>query len=223
MSQESLYVRRAPSFSSKLFGLAPEAFTAFGEFNKQALAEGALTVRVKELIAVGITHITGCPYCIEAHTGKAKAEQASLSELAEVIAVAAAVNAHASYYHGVNLLAAYEGGHPEGSDLYPLGNLARVEKLAELNPHGATSFERYVDQALKPGKLTEKEKLLIAVGAAFVTGGAYSIEIFTAQAKAAGVTLQEIAEALLVAAVLNAGAVVGHRVNALHAYERVSL
>lgn len=221
MSQESLYVRRAPSFSAKLFGLAPEAFKAFGEFNKQALAEGALTVRVKELIAVGITHITGCPYCIEAHTGKAKAEQASLDELAEVIAVAAAVASHAAYYHGVNLLAAYEGGHPEGSDLYPLSNLGRTEQLAGHNPQGATSFERYVYQALKAGRLTEREKLLVAVGAAFVTGGAYSIEIFTAQAREAGITLQEIAETLLVAAALNAGAVVAHRVNTLQAYERV--
>jgi len=220
MSQESLYVRRSPSFSSKLVGLAPEAFKAFGEFNKQALGEGALTVKAKELIAVGITHLTGCPYCIEAHTGKAKTEQASLAELAEVIAVAAAVNAHSSYYHGVNLAAAYEGGHPEGSDLYPLGNLARAAQLAEQNPQGAISFERYVEQALKAGKLTEKEKLLVAVGASFVAGNAYSIEIFTAQAKAAGISLQEIVEALLVAAALNAGAVAAHRINALQAFER---
>jgi len=110
MSQESLYVRRTPGYSSKLFNQVPETVKAFSEFNKLALASGALTVRQKELVAIGIAHVTGCPYCIEAHVHKAKAEEAALEELIEAILVAAAVQSHAVFAHGANAAVAYEGG-----------------------------------------------------------------------------------------------------------------
>jgi len=221
MSQESLYVRRAPSYSAKLFSHVPETAKAFGEFNKQALAAGALTVKQKELIAVGVTHITGCPYCIEAHTGKAKAEETTLEELAEVIVVAAAVNSHAAFAHGANAVVAYEGGFGgEGSDLYPFRNIERGEELAASTP-GAASLTAFWEEAFKPGLLSSKEKWLIALGAALVTGDAYSIEVYTGKARDAGASLAEIAETLFVAGVLNAGAVVAHRVNTIAAFERV--
>lgn len=38
----------------------------------EAFAERAITSRTKELIAVAVTHVTGCPYCIDVHTGKFK-------------------------------------------------------------------------------------------------------------------------------------------------------
>lgn len=218
MSNESLYTRRAPSYSAKIFAAAPETFKPFGEFNKLALSEGLLSVRVKELIAVAAAHLTGCPYCIEAHVGKAKAADVSLPELVEAIAVAAAVNAHAVYYHAVNAIKAFEGSQ-EG-DLYPHSNLALGGRLAELGGQAYAAYTNYEEQALASGAVSEQEKLLIAVGAALITGSAYSIELYTAQAKDAGIALGALSEALAVAAALNAGAVVAHRNNLLQAYER---
>jgi AhpD family alkylhydroperoxidase len=221
MSQESLYVRRTPGYSSKLFNQVPETVKAFSEFNKLALASGALTVRQKELVAIGIAHVTGCPYCIEAHVHKAKAEEAALEELIEAILVAAAVQSHAVFAHGANAAVAYEGGFGgDGGDLYPFSNVERSEQLAA-NAAEADPLTKFWAEALKPGRLNVKEKLYVALGTALVAGDPYGIEVYTGKAREAGITLQEIAEILFIAAVLNAGAVVAHRVNAVAAYERV--
>lgn len=218
MSNDSLYTRHTPSFSAKLFGYAPESFKAFGEFNKQALAEGVLSVRTKELIAVAVAQITGCPYCIEAHVGKAKTAQASFGELFEAGVVAAAVNAHSVFYNSANTWKAF--GEQKEEDLFPRGNIALAEQLEQVNESLYTAFAEYQFNSLKAGLLSEKEKLLVAVGSALVIGNPYSIDIFTGRAKSAGISLEELAETLLVATALKAGSAVAHRVNALQAYER---
>ncbi|WP_027091840.1 carboxymuconolactone decarboxylase family protein [Cohnella thermotolerans] len=219
MSNESLYVRHNPSFSAKLAGYAPEGFKAFGEFNKQALANGALPVKTKELIAVAVAHITGCPYCIEAHVSKSKAEQAAFEEIFESIAVAAAVKAYSAFYNAANALRAFEDNRE--SDLYPLSNLESVERLESFNEELYTAFHEYLRLTLGEGRIAKKEKRLIAVGSALAEGNPYAIETFTREAKEAGATIEEIAETTLVATALKAGSAIAHRVNALQAFERV--
>ena len=80
--------------------LAPEAYRAFLEFDGKAFAEGALTVKTKELIALGIAQITQCPWCIQAHTKKAALAGASDAEIAETTFVAMAMAAGAAWSHG---------------------------------------------------------------------------------------------------------------------------
>ena len=80
--------------------LAPEAYRAFLEFDKAAFAEGALPVKTKELIAIGIAQVTQCPWCIDAHTKKALAAGATDAEIAEVIMVSMALSAGAAWSHG---------------------------------------------------------------------------------------------------------------------------
>jgi len=87
----------------KLGQLAP-AFDAFKAFDAAAFAEGALPVKVKELIAVAVAVTTQCPYCIEIHTKKAKAAGASENELAEAVLVSAALRAGGSVTHGTHCL-----------------------------------------------------------------------------------------------------------------------
>ena len=53
--------------------LAPEAYRAFLDFDQKAFKDGALPARTKELIGLGIAHITQCAWCIQAHTKKAAA------------------------------------------------------------------------------------------------------------------------------------------------------
>jgi AhpD family alkylhydroperoxidase len=86
--------------------LAPEATKAFWAFDKAALADGAIPVKYKELMAVAIALTTQCPYCIEVHTKKAKEAGATEAELAETILVAAALRAGAALTHGTHCLAA---------------------------------------------------------------------------------------------------------------------
>lgn len=83
----------------KLRELKPETFKAFTDFDAKALAEGEISSRNKELIAIGVAHVTQCPYCIEAHTLRAKKAGATDGEIAEAIFVAMALRAGGSWAH----------------------------------------------------------------------------------------------------------------------------
>ena len=80
--------------------LAPEAYRAFLDFDGKAFAPGALDGKTKELIAVGIAHITQCPWCIDAHAGRARKAGATDAEIAETIFVSMAMAAGAAWSHG---------------------------------------------------------------------------------------------------------------------------
>jgi len=80
--------------------LAPDAYAAFLEFDRKAFKDGALPPKTKELIALGVAQITQCPWCIDAHAGRARKAGASDSEIGEVIFVAMAMAAGAAWSHG---------------------------------------------------------------------------------------------------------------------------
>ena len=89
----------------KKFGeLAPEAFERFVEFDRAALAGGAIPVKYKELMAVAVALTTQCPYCIDIHTRKAKEAGATETELVETTLVSAALRAGAAMTHGTHTL-----------------------------------------------------------------------------------------------------------------------
>ena len=88
----------------RLGELAPEAFKAFVAFDRAAVAEGAIPVKYKELIAVAVALTTQCPYCIEIHAKKAKKAGATEQELAETTLVAAALRAGGAITHGTHAL-----------------------------------------------------------------------------------------------------------------------
>jgi AhpD family alkylhydroperoxidase len=84
--------------------LAPDAMAAFNAFNAAIFKDGALSVKVKELIAVAVALTTQCPYCIEIHAKSAKAAGCTDAELAEVTMVAAALRAGGAVTHGTHAI-----------------------------------------------------------------------------------------------------------------------
>lgn len=84
--------------------LAPEGMAAFDALNAAVFKDGALSVKVKELIAVAVAVTTQCPYCIEVHVKKAKAAGASEAELTEATLVAAALRAGGAVTHGTHAI-----------------------------------------------------------------------------------------------------------------------
>ena len=80
--------------------LASEPYRAWLEFDKKAFDPGALDAKTKELIALGIAHITQCPWCIDAHAGRARKAGATDQEIGEVIFVSMAMAAGAAWSHG---------------------------------------------------------------------------------------------------------------------------
>jgi len=84
----------------KMRDLVPEVYRAFLEFDQKAFKDGAIPEKTKELIALGIAHITQCLWCIDAHTRKAATAGASDAEIAETTFVAMAMAAGAAWSHG---------------------------------------------------------------------------------------------------------------------------
>lgn len=80
--------------------LVPEQYRSFLEFDAKVFAAGALPVKTKELIALGMAHITQCPWCIDAHAKKAVKAGATEPEIGEVIFIAMAMSAGAAWSHG---------------------------------------------------------------------------------------------------------------------------
>jgi len=83
---------------------APKAFEAFIAFDKAAFEDGAVPLKYKELIAVGVALTTQCPYCIEIHTKRAREAGVTEQEMSETVLVAAALRAGGAVTHGAHTL-----------------------------------------------------------------------------------------------------------------------
>ncbi|HRP29063.1 MAG TPA: carboxymuconolactone decarboxylase family protein [Burkholderiaceae bacterium] len=79
--------------------LAPEPAAAFKAFSNAVFADGALSAKMKDLIAIAVAHTTQCPYCIRGHTASALRRGATQQEVMEAIWVAAEMRAGAAYAH----------------------------------------------------------------------------------------------------------------------------
>jgi AhpD family alkylhydroperoxidase len=84
--------------------LAPEVMKAFWAFDKLSVADGAIPVKYKELIAVAVAATTQCPYCIDVHVANARKAGATDAELAEAAIVAAALRAGGAITHATHAL-----------------------------------------------------------------------------------------------------------------------
>ena len=89
--------------------LAPTAAAAFHEFSAAVFADGALSRRTKQIIAVAAAHVTQCPYCIKGHTSAALQDGVSNEELMEAIWVAAEMRAGAAFAHSIIALSEMHG------------------------------------------------------------------------------------------------------------------
>jgi AhpD family alkylhydroperoxidase len=94
-----IFPHATPEIAARRKQLAPDTHEAFIKFSERVFAEGALPVKVKQLIAVAAAHVTQCPYCIRGHTRAALRHGATAEELMEAIWVAAEMRAGGAYAH----------------------------------------------------------------------------------------------------------------------------
>jgi len=99
MTEKQIYPSMSRELAMQRTQLAPQADAAFRAFNAAVFAEGALPVKIKQLIAVAAAHITQCPYCIRGHTQAALKSGATREEIMESIWVASEMRAGAAYAH----------------------------------------------------------------------------------------------------------------------------
>lgn len=87
---------------------APDIGRAFGPFFQGLMKEGALAVKHKELIAVGISVAVRCEACIEAHVSKAIKAGASGAEIMEATGVAVLMGGGPAYTYAAAVSDALE-------------------------------------------------------------------------------------------------------------------
>lgn len=104
---------------------------------------------------------------------------------------------------------------------YSPEHLLRIPDLMRASPEAAASYLHFEKQVYQTANaLPQKTKELIAIATAHVSGCPYCIDVHVRKYKALGGTMEEIVEALLVAATTRAGAILSHGVNALLSYEK---
>jgi AhpD family alkylhydroperoxidase len=99
MMTEDMYPSSTRELAQKRRELAPETEAAFQAFSQKVFADGALSAKMKQIVAVAVAHVTQCPYCIKGHTKAALRHGATEQELMEAIWVAAEMRAGGAYAH----------------------------------------------------------------------------------------------------------------------------
>jgi AhpD family alkylhydroperoxidase len=93
---------------NKLGESLPLTMTAFGQLHQKTVEDGALSAKVKELIALGIAITVRCDGCISYHVHDALEAGASRQEIAETIGVAILMGGGPSVMYGCEALEALE-------------------------------------------------------------------------------------------------------------------
>jgi len=96
-----LYPALSGELSRMRRDLAPGPAAAFHEFGRTVFGDGALSRRIKQIVAVAVAHATQCPYCIRGHTRAALLVGVSEAELMEAIWIAAEMRAGAAFAHSL--------------------------------------------------------------------------------------------------------------------------
>src|SRR6185437_33390 len=105
IAMNSGYPSLTPDIARKRRELAPAQQAAFDAFGKVVFADGALSTKMKQIIAVAVVHVTQCLYCIRGHTKAALRAGATQQELMEAIWVAAEMRAGGAYAHSMLMIA----------------------------------------------------------------------------------------------------------------------
>jgi AhpD family alkylhydroperoxidase len=101
---DSIYPLSTPEIARKRRDLTPNQQAAFDAFGKAVFADGALSAKAKQIIAVAVAHVTQCPYCINGHTKAALRAGATPEELMEAVWVAVEMRAGGAYAHSTLML-----------------------------------------------------------------------------------------------------------------------
>lgn len=99
--------------------------------------------------------------------------------------------------------------------MYNKEKLAKLKKMDSLAPQVMKAFWAFDKAAVAEGVIPVKYKELIAVAVALTTQCPYCVDIHASNARKAGASDVEFAEAAMVAAALRAGGAVTHAAHAL--------
>lgn len=90
MSAPRERLKKFQSGACRLFEAQPDSIGAMLNLSKAAVAAGVLTVREKELVAIGVSLYTRCEDCVVLHTYKALEAGCTRAEILEAAGTAIA-------------------------------------------------------------------------------------------------------------------------------------
>ena len=99
-------------------------------------------------------------------------------------------------------------------------DLARFGEMAKTNPKLFDLFMKWYAATMEKGALDEKTKKLIALAVAYAIQEPYCIDSYASACTEAGVTPEEMSEAVSVAAAIRGGGVIAHWVQACNTMSR---
>jgi AhpD family alkylhydroperoxidase len=86
---------------------SPEVWAGFGELHQAAVADGALSAKVKELMALNVAVVKQCDGCIAYHAKAAARRGATPEEVAEALGVALLMDGGTASVYGPRAWDAY--------------------------------------------------------------------------------------------------------------------
>ena len=92
----------------KIKDFQPELGEKFFDYYGAVFKEGALTAREKSLIALAVSHVVQCPYCIESYTEDCMVKGCEEDEMMEAVHVGAAIKSGSALVHGVQMMNKYK-------------------------------------------------------------------------------------------------------------------
>jgi AhpD family alkylhydroperoxidase len=102
------FYQQWPSRMSQAKAAAPDAAKGFGTLFQSVMREGALSVREKELVALGIGLAMRCDPCVLAHVQKARHAGASREQIIETAGVAVMMQGGPAYTYLPKLVEALD-------------------------------------------------------------------------------------------------------------------
>ena len=106
---------------------------------------------------------------------------------------------------------------------YEPSDLDDFPNIGEYAPEAAEKFFEYYHAATRAGKLTEREKSLIALAVATVRHCPYCIDAYTQDCLEKGSNVNEMTEAIHVATAIRGGASLVHGVQMRNVAGKISL
>lgn len=99
-------------------------------------------------------------------------------------------------------------------------DLARFDEMTKTAPRLHDLFMKWYGATMEKGALDEKTKKLIALAVAYAIQEPYCIDSYASACADSGLTPEEMAEAVNVAAVIRGGGTIAHWVHACNTFAR---
>lgn len=109
------------------------------------------------------------------------------------------------------------------NNYYNAKDLKKFGNISDWNEELGTKFFDYYNSVFAEGKLTAREKSLIALAVAHTIQCPYCIDAYTGDALQRGIEKGEMMEALHVAAAIRGGASLVHGVQMMNKVEKLSM